>query len=204
MDDQSEVAAGPTCARKHAPTVEFPNFTKSAHYADDQVELTGRGEKQEGRSQPTDETHRAETERLRAITYLRLRQEKMADFAGVRYEALDSVYERYRAGALTDDDVTRLERLAAAVERRRPLLSPGSLQTAYAYHVLLRRSAEKIQVEEKREYLRSLDEYLRRNLRLTPAQIAGANRWLEHLGQVRLRRCAHWRCDALPTRESRS
>lgn len=190
-DDQTEVAAGPACARKQAKGAGFPNFTRGAHYTEEQIEPAD-GPIARRRSDDSDEDRHAETERIRAITYLRLRQEKMNEFASVRYEALEPIYQRHRSGVLSADDIARVGRLMVVVEQRHPLLSLAALQTAYAYHKLLQRGAEKIPSEEKRRYLLSLDEYLRANLRLTPAQIEGANRWLERLGQVRLRRCAYW------------
>jgi hypothetical protein len=187
LDNESEVAAGPVCARKNAPTEDYPDFTRAGQYTDDQVDCSN-GRNSKG---SVNEQH-AESKRLRAIEYLRLRQEKMSDFAHVRYGALNPIDERFRSGGLTEDDIAHLSRLMTAVERRYQLLSLNALQTAYAYHKLILRAAEKIEVDEKRQYLLSLDEYLRVNLRLTPAQIEGANRWLEYLGQVRLRQCKSW------------
>jgi hypothetical protein len=97
--------------------------------------------------------------------YLRLRQEKMSDFAHARYSALNPIYERYRRGALTEDDLAHLDRLLTVVERRHPLLSLNALQTAYEYHRLILGAARKIESDEKRKYLLSLDEYLRVNPR---------------------------------------
>ena len=191
LDDQTEVAAGPVCARKNATTEGVPDFTKAAHYTEEQVDPSD-GERS-GRSPKKHENGRRDgSERHRATTYLRLRQERMNDFANVRHPVLDPIYQRYREGALTEDDIAHLVRLMTVVENRYPLLALNALQTAYAYHRLLLRAADKIEHNEKRRYLLSLDEYLRNNLRLTVAQIDGANRWLEHMGHVRLRRCSFW------------
>ena len=192
MDDQTEIAAGPVCARKNAPTEDYPNFTTAAYYTDEQIEPSD-GHRAGRRLKEDTSERRAETERHRAVTYLRLRQEKMSDFPNVRHSVLDPIYERFCSGGLTNDDVAHLGRLMAVVEQRYPLLALNALKTAYSYHKLILRAAEKIEHEEKRQYLLSLDEYLRANLRLTPAQIDGANRWLEHLGQVRLRQCSCWK-----------
>jgi hypothetical protein len=200
LDNETEMAAGPVCAKKNARTEGYPDFTRAGQYTEDQVEC---GDNQNSKDRMKDDRakRRADTKRLRAIEYLRLRQERMSDFPQVRYAPLVPVYERFCRDGLNEDDIAHLNRLIAVVERRYPLFSLQALQTAYAYHKLILSAANKIESAEKRQYLFSLDDYLRVNLRLTAAQIDGANRWLEHLGHVRLRHCKAWQ-NALPSVEA--
>lgn len=196
LDDGTEVAAGPACARRHAATDDFPDFTKAMRYVDEDVEEGVTRDAMDARPERATRRRCVDSGRGRAIAYLRLRQEKLVDFPAVPFRKLEPIYSRYRAAKLSGEDVAYIQHVMRVVERRHPLLTMRSLQTAYAYYRLLRRAAERIDPELRRTYLRDLAEYLRIHLRLSAGQIAAANRWLEHLGDQLLRPCAPWNLPA--------
>lgn len=70
MDDESEAAAGPVCARKNALTEDYTDFTRAGRYTDDQVEgADGRNSNERVNDHHTE--RRLGTKRSRAIEYLR-------------------------------------------------------------------------------------------------------------------------------------
>lgn len=177
-DAGNEVFAGPVCAKKHARNAgeKVPDLTLASFEPDSGKAAPSPGTKRRAPAGPrAPRVSDEEAQRQRAISYLLLRAEKLAAYKGMCFGRLQEVYVRYRARGLSANDQTYLQNLMAKVERERPEYGYANLQALYACHFWI----ERFLAEEDSDFIRGLRHYLRSNLHLKPAQIAGLNKWFE-------------------------
>jgi hypothetical protein len=180
-DAGNELPFGPKCAKKQLDEeglrqLRFiPDFTKAA--PGEEREGGGGGGSGGGPGPgPRDPQARLTA---RAITYLLLRQERLAHVPGAGYSGFAAYNETYQASrALSDDAVTHI----LNVERRQADGRYGfdSLQAVYAYDRCLTRALRAVD-EDRREFLADVQGSLRRSLRLTEAQVHGIEKWFEKI-----------------------
>lgn len=182
--DGNIVYGGEKCAKELSNTNlrRIPDFTKSL-ISNQESTKKGSGNKGSNQSQ-------YDTNKSRAITYVFLREEKLAKFRyfnmSLSYSTLQKYYQSYQErNDLSDDEIRHIlniEKIASDKTQKR--MSLQNLSTCYAYEYILERTLvylEKNNNEDGIKFINSLIKALYKYCRLTENQICGLSRWLQFL-----------------------
>lgn len=176
-----EYPLGPTCVRKVlneeglAKLKIIPNFTQAAPGEEREGRNNGGGTRNVG-GNPCDR----ETARLRRVlTYLLLRQERLAHIPGATYGPLAAYANDYRQSRQLSENalkhILNIERKCADGK-----YSLGNLQTVYAYDRCLDRVLEATPAS-KQGWLRDVQVSLRQKLYLSQKQAQGVENWFNNI-----------------------
>lgn len=182
-DDESEVQAGPVCAKNNSinPKEKIPDLTAAAFEGDEpELGLDGLPEKEAvknansrvrvGAVNKKDAQHRV------AECYLLLRVEKLEGFRGMKYDPLVKLRDKLRGAGLADNDYDHLDNLIAKVNVTYPEFSIKNLYAIYACNYWINYFLAK----ENSDFISDLQRSLHRDLALTPAQVEGLNKWFKN------------------------
>ncbi|WP_141400362.1 hypothetical protein [Magnetospirillum sp. 15-1] len=176
----TEYPFGPTCARNHldedgaAQLRRIPDFTKAAPGQDREGGKRVDGE-HSGGGVRDDEAAKFK----RIVTYMLLRQERLAHIPGAQLDVLGQYHAAYlEEGALSDDAVRHIGNIEKKTAGGR--YGYNNLQTVYAFDRCIERAIRGIP-EDRRSFVGDILRYLRDNLYLTQKQIDGLDKWLKRI-----------------------
>jgi hypothetical protein len=167
-----EAQSGPDCAKRRFKDLSnIPNFTKAA-ICEDGVVRKRRAEvfsasPSAASAAPPDERSGTEKE------YLLLRCKLLSDFANIGYAPLNEIYGR-TSGALAYEDRRFLTNMIAKLAKSESTLSHRNLMACYMSKRVLLHWIK----EEDNEFAKKIYEYLKKNYRLSEAQISAINGYI--------------------------
>lgn len=198
--DGTERPAGEVCAASHAARPDIlPDFTRGGPDAEP-APRRARLPLVSPRAVRVPSGLPDHGRRAAAITYLRLRQEKLCHCRGVAMPYLEHYRRLAATGKLEDRHYAELLHTMDIIERRAPLLSPENLQSVYAADAALEHARRHLPPRTE-PFLSSLAEYLRSHLYLTPPQVSTYNAIVrEHRAGRPIRPAALWEHTVRPPR----
>lgn len=180
-DEGLEHPFGETCAGKllgeDGPRRlrQVPDFTKAAPGRERDGPGGGGGNGGGGRG----DGHQAERRLCRAITYLLLRQEKLAHIPAAGYAEFEAYYDSFRrTGELTEDSIRHI--LNVEHNRAGQQFGFDNLQAIYAYDCCITRALQIVE-PGRRQWLTDVQRTLRRFLNLSEPQARGVENWLSRI-----------------------
>lgn len=174
-DDGKEYVAGPACAKRHTKDTNWgervPDFTKGITKV--AVENHGGGNGPRGEPSP-DDNEDAQGDVDFAISYLRLRMEKLANqgFSGAKYRPFEPYYEYWKAhGTLEEDARSHIENTERKIRQEDGKFHMERLQRCYATAFLIDAALRHPLSAKSREFIDSVRSQLVRNYKLSDKQI---------------------------------
>jgi len=175
-----EYPYGPTCVRKEldkdglAKLKSIPDFTKAAPGEEHEGRKTGGGGPG-GAGYPDNQVARMR----RAVTYLLLRQERLAHISGATYEPLAAYADDYgQRRMLSGGAISHVLNIARKCADGK--YGFDNLQTVYAYDRCIDRILQATP-PAKQEWLNDVQASLRRNLYLSEKQAQGVENWFSNI-----------------------
>lgn len=192
-ENGKEYPFGKTCARKQLDAAGIeqlrrsPDFTKAAPGQEREGGPRNPGDRTGGEARD-DETVKFR----RAVTYLLLRQDRLAHVPGAHYDVLEQYHTAYLAERTFSEaairHITNIERKAASGK-----YGFDNLQAVYAFDQCIGRAIHEVP-EDRRGFLTDIQQYLRDNLYLTQGQVNGLDQWLRRIdGYLPLDSSKFWR-----------
>jgi len=174
-NDDREYVAGPVCAKRHTKDTNWgervPDFTTGIIKITVENHSGGNGARGEPDSDDNADPHGNVDF---AISYLRLRMEKLANqgFSGARYQPFEPYYEYWKAhGILENSARSHIENTERKIRRENGKFHMERLQRCYATAFLID-AAQHHQLSEKSQtYVDSVRRQLVRNHTLSDKQI---------------------------------
>ncbi|MEP3246409.1 MAG: hypothetical protein ABJN40_18845 [Sneathiella sp.] len=177
-----EVPFGPICARavldleKHILLRQIPDFTKAAP-----TQTTGKSGDNisKSKSDGKNESAKSAGQQRRAITYLLLRQRKLAHIPAAGYDQLSGYADTFDAtGSLTEDAVRHL----LNIDRKSDGTKFGfdNLQALYGYDRCIARTLLSVP-PRKQDWLKDVQAFLHTRLYLTQPQAQGVENWFKYI-----------------------
>jgi len=177
-----EVPFGPVCAKNTLDPEgqrllrQAPDFTKAAPGQDVEGACGGRGGTGRGGKRNADNTA---LQFRRAVTYLLLRQRKLAHIPVAGYGRFSVYADTFdETGSLAENAVTHL----LNVERKSVGTKFGfdNLQAVYGYDRCIDRTLLSLP-PKKQNWLKDVQTFLRKRLYLTESQAQGVENWFKHI-----------------------
>lgn len=175
-EDGKEYVAGPACAKRHTKDTNWgarvPDFTKGITKIT--IETHGGANGPRGDSESDDDAD-VQSDADFAISYLRLRMEKLADqgFSGARYQPFAPYYEYWKThGALEDNARSHIENAERKIKQENGKYHMERLQRCYATAFLIDVALRHPLPEKSQAFVKSLRTQLVRNYMLSDKQIA--------------------------------
>ncbi len=175
-----EVPFGPICAKaildleKHILLRQMPDFTKAAP-----SQTSKRSGGNSNRYDGGNESAKSPGQQRRAITYLLLRQRKLAHIPAAGYDQLSDYADAFdETGSLTEDAIRHL----LNVDRKSDGTKFGfdNLQALYGYDRCIERTLLSVP-PEKQDWLKDVQAFLRTRLYLTQPQAQGVENWFKYI-----------------------
>ena len=148
---------------------DFTNFTTSTQTHDG-----GGGHGNFGKEDAVDNLTR------QAIEYLMLREEILPKDLNCSYQILTALYQKYKGGKLSAEDVKHINNIQAKAPKD---LKLSHLKKIYNYLFWIDVAISKTP-EEKAKFLIDMRQYIIKNKKITEAQKRGINRWLKRIAGV--------------------
>lgn len=167
--EQGEISSGPICAAKHIHSIDMrklPNLTRAVNLTDDIKSDSGSKkniifDKVKGDS--------------KALEYLFLRCDSLNDFEGICYVPLDNIYEKYKTGCITDDDIAHINNIMIKNAKNYQHLSYKNLMACYAMKHILSMWIAK---QSNNKFVLGIYDFLKTRYYLTAKQVDVVNCWL--------------------------
>jgi len=168
--------AGPTCAKNSIAAnytlVGIPDLTKFTL-------PNGEGEGGSGGTGGSSGSNSEDPNR-KALEYLLLREEKLADAMHTSYSVLKKYYIKSKTESLTEAEVRHVNNLEAKAPEKFRLVN---LQRCYSYLFWINVGIEKLPAEKK-EFLSDVRRTLVSNGEISQAQKVAVNKWLVNIPGV--------------------
>lgn len=175
-EDENEFIAGPACAKRHTKDTNWgesvPDFTKGINRV--AVEAHGGTKGPRGIS-TEDDNEDIQCDNDFAVSYLRLRMEKLADrgFFGARYEPFVPYYEFWKKhGALEGNARFHVESAERKIRQEGGKFHMERLQRCYATAFMIDVALRHSLPEKSRAFIASVRAQLARNYKLSDKQVA--------------------------------
>lgn len=167
--EQGEISSGPICAAKHIQSIDMrklPNLTKAVNITDDIKSVS---------ELKKNIIFDKAKENSKAFEFLFLRCDRLNEFKGIRYTPLDNIYEKYKSGCVTADDITHINNIMVKNAKRYQHLSYKNLMACYAMKHILNIWIGK---ESNNKFVLGIYDFLKTKYYLTTKQIDVVNSWL--------------------------
>lgn len=180
-----EYVAGPACAKRHTKETNWgarvPDFTKGIT----KIAIESHGGVGGPRGEPaSDDSEDIQGDTDFAVSYLRLRMEKLADqgFSGAKYQPFSPYYEYWQAhGTLEDNARAHIENTEKKIKQENGKFHMERLQRCYATAFLIDVALRHPISEKSRTFINSVRSQLVRNYNLSDKQITALQDIFSHL-----------------------
>jgi hypothetical protein len=154
------VYSGEACAKKHAKIqLQLPDLTA----------IASKKEKSKRRKGVNDD-----------LLYLFLRCDRLKDFSLKPLSKLIPLYEKLLSGEITLNDREEVFETMSSIEATFPKAGLDNLLACYGVHKILT-NLTFVADSKYREFLKDIDENLRKNLSLSPKQVEGISELPSHV-----------------------